>query len=51
MSLRDLLTYLNFDLTSIIIEYNREIVSIDSLNEVIISSGDKIEVLTMVGGG
>ena len=51
MSLKDLLTYLNFDLSSVIIEYNHKIISFDSFSEVLISSGDKIEILTMVGGG
>ena len=51
MSLRHLLAYLNFDLSSVVVEYNSEIISIDSLSEVIINSGDKVEVLTMVGGG
>lgn len=51
MSLKDLLTYLNFDVSSVIIEYNYEIVSINSLHDILISPNDKIEVLTMVGGG
>ena len=51
MSLRDLLIYLGFDLNSVIVEHNRSIVSIDTLNKVFVEAGDKVEVLTMVGGG
>lgn len=51
LSLKDLLIYLGFNLSSIIVEYNYEIIQSTSFNKVIISSGDKVEVLTMVGGG
>lgn len=51
LSLEDLLVYLDFNLSSIVVEYNKTIIQIESFNRIIIKSGDKIEVLTMVGGG
>lgn len=51
MSLEDLLIYLSYDVSSIIVEYNRAVVQNTSFNQIIISSGDIIEVLTIVGGG
>lgn len=51
LSLKDLLIYLDFNLSTIIVEYNSSIIQITSLNQIKIKSGDKVEVLTMVGGG
>jgi len=51
LSLEDLLIYLDFNLSSIVVEYNQSIVQLTAFNRIIIKSGDKIEVLTMVGGG
>jgi len=51
LSLEDLLIYLDFNLSSIVVEYNKSIIQVTSFNKIIIKSGDKIEVLTMVGGG
>nr|YP_009244172.1 thiamine biosynthesis protein S [Gelidium elegans]AMK96414.1 thiamine biosynthesis protein S [Gelidium elegans] len=50
-SLYDLLVYYQFDLNSIIIEYNQSIVSTDKLSNIILKSEDTIEVITIVGGG
>nr|YP_010728897.1 thiamine biosynthesis protein S [Lithothamnion corallioides]WEA77104.1 thiamine biosynthesis protein S [Lithothamnion corallioides] len=50
-SLRDILTYLDFDLDSVIVEYNSEIIHDSFLDTTIPVSGDRIEVLTIVGGG
>jgi thiamine biosynthesis protein ThiS len=50
-SLKDILLYLDFDLDTIIIEYNSEILHDSILDVTIPVSGDKIEVLTIVGGG
>ena len=49
--LKDLLIYLGFDLSSIIIEYNNEIIQSNVLGKIKVTSGDRVEVLTMVGGG
>lgn len=51
LSLRDVLSYLDFKLDSVIVEYNSEIISNSSLDDIVLVSGDKVEVLTMVGGG
>lgn len=51
LSLQDLLTYLDFDSDSVIVEYNGEIIQNTIFNSIAIVSDDKIEVLTIVGGG
>lgn len=51
ISLRDMMVYLNFDLSSVVIEYNSAIVQNFELDKIIIVEGDKIECLTVVGGG
>jgi sulfur carrier protein len=51
LSLEDLLNYLAFDLSSVIVEHNREIIQGLSYSNVFVMPGDKIEVLTIVGGG
>jgi len=51
LSLEDLLIYLDFNLSSIVVEYNKSIIQATSFNRIIINQGDKVEVLTMVGGG
>lgn len=49
--LEDLLVYLNINSSSIIVEYNNEIIQNALLNQIVLKHGDKVEVLTMVGGG
>ena len=49
--LKDLLVYLNVNPYSNIIEYNDEIIQNSLLKETILQSGDKVEIVTMVGGG
>ena len=49
--LSDLLSYLDINLNSIIIEYNNEIIQNRLLSEILLKQGDKVEILTMVGGG
>nr|YP_009732047.1 hypothetical protein [Gracilaria edulis]QHS70608.1 hypothetical protein [Gracilaria edulis] len=51
MSLKDLLIYLEFELNSIIVEHNYLIVNYDELDKTFFKSGDKIEIITIVGGG
>ena len=51
LSLKDFLEYLAFDINSVIIEYNRQIVPTVSLYSIMVKPDDKIEVLTIVGGG
>lgn len=47
----DLLMYLNINLYSTIIEYNNEIIQFASFNKIVLKQGDKVECLTIVGGG
>lgn len=51
MSLEDILIYLDFELNSSIVEYNSQIVRQNDISRILLSSGDKVEVLTIVGGG
>nr|QCI07258.1 Thiamin biosynthesis protein S [Hypnea pannosa] len=51
MSLYDFLIYLKFDINTIIIEYNQEIISLTNLHQTFLNHGDKLEVVTIVGGG
>ena len=49
--LSELLIYLDIVNESNIVEYNSTIVPEPSWNKIILKQGDKIELLTMVGGG
>nr|YP_009296100.1 thiamine biosynthesis protein S [Schizymenia dubyi]AOM65035.1 thiamine biosynthesis protein S [Schizymenia dubyi] len=51
MSLQDLLIYLNFDINSIAIEYNRELLVSRDFDKIFFNSQDHLEVITIVGGG
>lgn len=50
-ALPNLLESLNFNLRLIAVEYNGEILHRQFWSETIVNSGDKIEVVTIVGGG
>lgn len=49
--LKDFLDYLEISMSSSIVEYNNQIVQNISFNTVMLHQGDKIEILTIVGGG
>lgn len=51
MSLKDVLDYLDINLNSVTIEYNCEIVNYHYYSQTFLKDGDKLEVLTIVGGG
>lgn len=51
IKLKDVLLYLGYALDSIVVEYNAEILHDLELSTKIIKTGDKIEILTIVGGG
>nr|AYR06390.1 thiamine biosynthesis protein S [Rhodogorgon sp.] len=51
MSLKDILKYLDFQLDLVVIEYNSRIIQLNDLDHILLSSGDIVEVLTIVGGG
>ena len=50
-SLKDILLYLDFDLDTVIVEHNSIIIPASFLHSINLVEGDKIEVLTIVGGG
>nr|YP_009314821.1 Thiamin biosynthesis protein S [Neoizziella asiatica]SCW23276.1 Thiamin biosynthesis protein S [Neoizziella asiatica] len=47
----NLLTYLDIDLTSNIVEYNHDILDLERSKKVFVEEHDEIEVITLVGGG
>nr|YP_009297337.1 thiamine biosynthesis protein S [Erythrotrichia carnea]AOM66680.1 thiamine biosynthesis protein S [Erythrotrichia carnea] len=49
--LNQLLEYLDFNVKTIIVEHNSKIVDRQMLNSIKLKSGDKIEIVTIVGGG
>nr|YP_009732512.1 hypothetical protein [Gracilaria textorii]QHS71014.1 hypothetical protein [Gracilaria textorii] len=51
MSLKELLHYLEFELNSIVIEYNNRIIHSTEFDKTFFESQDKIEIITIVGGG
>lgn len=51
MSLKDMLIYLDFNINNIIVEYNKEILVNSSFHEIFLQNNDKVEVITIVGGG
>lgn len=51
LSLLDLLSYLSFDVDFVIVEYNNEIVQSVALHAIPLTHGDKVEILSIVGGG
>nr|QJH88372.1 thiS [Pterocladia lucida] len=51
ISLNELLIYYRINVNSIIVEYNRKILSADDFSSTVLKSEDKIEIITIVGGG
>jgi len=51
MTVRELITKLNFDETKIVVEKNLEIVPKSSYDTVFVSEADELEVVSFVGGG
>nr|QUE29972.1 ThiS [Erythrocladia irregularis] len=51
MSLSFLLEYLDFNISISIIEYNSNILSKDQIQYIQLKDQDKLEVVTIVGGG
>nr|YP_009370351.1 thiamine biosynthesis protein [Bulboplastis apyrenoidosa]ARO90840.1 thiamine biosynthesis protein [Bulboplastis apyrenoidosa] len=50
-ALNDLIEYLNFDKNLILIEYNNKVIDTLSLKNILLQDQDKIEIITLVGGG
>nr|YP_010197672.1 Thiamine biosynthesis protein [Gracilaria flabelliformis subsp. simplex]UAD86088.1 Thiamine biosynthesis protein [Gracilaria flabelliformis subsp. simplex] len=51
MSLKELLNYLEFELNSIVVEHNNRIIHSTEFDKTFFKSQDKIEIITIVGGG
>lgn len=51
MSLYDLLIYLGFQIGSIVVEYNKEIINSNQFSNIVLVDRDRLEVITIVGGG
>ena len=49
--LNQLLEYLDFNVKTIIVEHNSKIIDKKILNSIKLKSQDKIEIVTIVGGG
>jgi sulfur carrier protein len=47
----DLLTYFNYNSTLLVLEYNKSICDKTNWKDIFIKNNDKIEVVTIVGGG
>nr|QCI05754.1 Thiamin biosynthesis protein S [Cryptopleura ramosa] len=51
MSLQDILLYLNFNINSVVVEYNKEIINCSRFKSISLQMNDHLEVITIVGGG
>uniref|UniRef100_UPI003001D163 Thiamine biosynthesis protein n=1 Tax=Anunuuluaehu liula TaxID=3049639 RepID=UPI003001D163 len=51
MTLQDLLIYLGFDIKGIVVEHNKEIIPNSKFSSILFGDQDKLEVITIVGGG
>jgi thiamine biosynthesis protein ThiS len=51
LTLLDLIVYFNYNKSLLVIEYNNLICNKKNWNEIFLANQDKIEVLSIVGGG
>nr|YP_010472415.1 Thiamine biosynthesis protein [Pleurosigma intermedium]UVG42026.1 Thiamine biosynthesis protein [Pleurosigma intermedium] len=51
ITLFDLITYFNYDLSLLVLEYNNLICNKKDWNNIFVTKNDKIEIVTIVGGG
>jgi thiamine biosynthesis protein ThiS len=51
ISLLELITYFNYNSSLLVLEYNNSICNKKNWNNIIIKNNDKIEIVTIVGGG
>nr|YP_009315231.1 Thiamin biosynthesis protein S [Titanophycus setchellii]SCW23686.1 Thiamin biosynthesis protein S [Titanophycus setchellii] len=47
----DLLVYLDIDIKANIVEYNHDILDVNKLRTTFVQEHDRIEIITLVGGG
>lgn len=51
LTLLELLTYFNYNKSLLVLEYNNFICNQENWNKITIQNEDKIEIVTIVGGG
>nr|YP_009496988.1 thiamine biosynthesis protein S [Rhizosolenia fallax]AWT39701.1 thiamine biosynthesis protein S [Rhizosolenia fallax] len=51
LSIYDLINYFNYNPSLLVVEYNKFIVVKKNWKKIVIKDNDKIEILTIVGGG
>ena len=51
VSLLELITYFNYNTSLLVLEYNNSICNKKNWNKIYINDNDKIEIVTIVGGG
>ena len=51
LTLLDLLHYFNYNLTTLVLEHNNFICSKHNWNNILVENSDRIEIVTIVGGG
>jgi sulfur carrier protein len=51
ITLLQLLTYFNYNISLLVLEYNNSICNKKNWDKVYITNNDKIEIVTIVGGG
>jgi len=51
LTILDLITYFNYNTSLFVLEYNRVICNQKNWNQIQIKNNDKIEIVTIVGGG
>ena len=51
LNLLDLITYFNYNSSLLVLEYNNLICNKINWNKIFIQTNDKIEIITIVGGG
>nr|WAK84959.1 thiamine biosynthesis protein S [Amicula sp. isolate GU52X-4 cfCalB7] len=51
LTILDIITYFNYNSSLLILEYNNLICNKNNWNKIFIQSNDKIEIITIVGGG
>ena len=51
VSLLELIQYFNYNTSLLVLEYNNSICNLKNWNKTYIQNGDKIEIVTIVGGG
>lgn len=51
LTILDVVKYFNYNTSLLVLEYNNQISSKKNWNSIFINNGDKIEIVTIVGGG